>query len=612
MSTPKLWTISLLHQDFISSPNVRSRQNAAEENRDNPIILKSYMLDKVKELQGNAALDNLSQIWLIMANYQIAWDTLVKRYHNNKVLKKRQVQALFKLPTLGKESLVKLRSLLEGFERIVQTLDQVVQVADYKDLLLIDLLSSRLDPGSRRAWEEASSANEQDTLKDLVEFVQRRIRILEALPIKSVEAKSDSSSGARKVPGQFRLGHNAIQSGGTRCPVCSASHWLHNCSSFQGMPVSQRETTIRNNDLCRNCLARGHQARDCTSKYSCRQCKGRHHTLVCFKANGKQPRRTSFAQDGGKSKESGNSSTPSTDQAISNTAANERVSSNTGRVKETRILLATAVVLIEGEGGVKCPARALLDSGSECNFMSEKLCQMLKVTRKSTDVSIIEIGNSSAKARFRVAARIRSRVSDYDQNMEFLVLPKVTANLPSKSLQITTWHIPGDIQLADPSFFNSRSVDLVLGISNFFRFFRTGREMLLGEGLPQLTESVFGWVVSREVSHNSQPQLTTCNMAASGTMEEIMERFWSCEEISDPCNYSPDEARCEEQFGRTFRRDADGRYIVTLPKIEHQLEKLGNSEGTARRRFFSLERRLTRDANLHDQYKEFMASSGFH
>ncbi|XP_055605638.1 uncharacterized protein LOC129753814 [Uranotaenia lowii] len=394
-----------------------------------PEIEKFHYLKGCLEGEAKALIDPLK---ITKANYQIAWDTLVKRYHNNKVLKKRQVQALFKLPTLGKESLVELRSLLEGFERIVQTLDQVVQVADYKDLLLIDLLSSRLDPGSRRAWEEASSANEQDTLKDLVEFVQRRIRILEALPIKSVEAKLDSSSGARKVPGQFRLGHNAIQSGGTRCPVCSASHWLHNCSTFQGMPVSQRETTIRNNDLCRNCLARGHQARDCTSKYSCRQCKGRHHTLVCFKANGKQPRRTPFVQEGGKSRDGGNSSTPSTDQAVSNTAANERVSSNTGRVKETRILLATAVVLIEGEGGVKCPARALLDSGSECNFMSEKLCQMLKVTRKSTDVSIIGIENSSAKARFRVAARVRSRVSDYDQNMEILVLPKVTANLPSK------------------------------------------------------------------------------------------------------------------------------------------------------------------------------------
>lgn len=60
------------------------------------------------------------------------------------------------------------------FERIVQTLDQVIQKNEYNDLLFVNILTARLDLVPRRGWEEVLSAKEQDTLEDLFEFLSRQ------------------------------------------------------------------------------------------------------------------------------------------------------------------------------------------------------------------------------------------------------------------------------------------------------------------------------------------------------------------------------------------------------------------------------------------------------
>ena len=80
--------------------------------------------------------------------------------------------------------------------------------------------------------------------------------------------------------------------------------------------------------------------------------------------------------------------------------------------RTSSILLATAVVLVEDDMGSLYPARALLDSGSECNFMSEKLSQRLKINnREKVDVSVLGIGHAATRARQRIQTSIKSRAS---------------------------------------------------------------------------------------------------------------------------------------------------------------------------------------------------------
>ncbi|XP_062698515.1 uncharacterized protein LOC134284160 [Aedes albopictus] len=570
------------------------------EKPDLPAVEKFHYLKGCLAGEAKALIDPLK---ITRDNYQVAWQTLLKRYNNNKLLKKKQVQAIIKLPSLIKESATDLHKLVDGFDRVIQTLDQIIQPADYKDLLLVQLLSSRLDPTTRRGWEEHSSTKQQDTVKDLLEFLQRRIQILEALPAK-VETKIDHSLLPKRKPFSAKVSNNAVQSNNAKCPSCSEIHGLHICPAFLKMSLSSRESLLRAQSLCRNCLKRGHLARECASKFSCRYCKARHHSLLCFKAgdaNGSQGL-SGKSNLGDSAKQDGTGA----NSKAANASAVESTSSNAAQCVSSQVLLATAVVVIEDDQGSRYPARALLDSGSECNFITENLYQTMKVAVKTTDISIMGIGQSSTKASRKIKAVVKSRNSSYARSMEFLVLPKVTACLPTSTVQANGWDIPVDIELADPEFFRSRKVDLVLGIQAFFSFLPTGREIQLGKGLPVLTESVFGWIVTGEITTASQGTKYTCNMAVSDDLEELMARFWSCEEVGAVSKFSPEEAHCEENYERTVKRESDGRYTVTLPKNPEVLAEIGESKDIALRRLRAVERRLSKDERLRKQYSDFM------
>ncbi|XP_058816128.1 uncharacterized protein LOC131679415 [Topomyia yanbarensis] len=550
---------------------------------DLPEVEKFHYLKGCLQGEPKSLIDPLQ---ITKANYPIAWEMLLKRYNNSKLLRKRQVESLFKLPSLSKESASELHMLLESFERAVQTLDQAVQPGDYKDLLLISLLTARLDPVTRRGWEECSSSKEVDTLKDLTDFLHRRVQVLESLPPRSVDNRGTQQSQvpSKQKPPVVKTSYSTAQSSGGRCVACTANHLLYQCGAFQRMSVSDREALLRTHSLCRNCFRQGHQAKDCQSKFSCRNCKGRHHTMVCFK------REKENNAKGAKIANGENASTSKEPQAP----------------ESLQVLLATAVVVIEDDDGRHFPARALLDSGSESNFVTERLSQRLKVGRQKVEISVLGIGQTATKVKQRILTTIRSRVSDFSREMSFLVLPKVTVNLPTATINAAGWAIPNGIKLADPSFCVSKGVDMVLGIEAFFDFFVTGRKILLGEQMPALNESVFGWVVCGGLSNPTQSLKINCNVSTSDSLEALVERFWDCEGIESTVNYSPDEARCEALFAQTVQRGADGRYTVSLPKDEAILARMGDSRDIAFRRLLGTERRLARDAGLREQYVSFM------
>ncbi|XP_055633528.1 uncharacterized protein LOC129773893 [Toxorhynchites rutilus septentrionalis] len=185
--------------------------------------------------------------------------------------------------------------------------------------------------------------------------------------------------------------------------------------------------------------------------------------------------------------------------------------------------------------------------------------------------------------------------------MNFLVLPKVTVNIPTATVDTTGWKIPQGIELADPSFLISQPVDIILGIEFFFDFFHGGRKIALGDHLPALNDSVFGWVVCGGARLH-----INCNASTSNNLESLMKQFWSCEEVGSTSNYSPEEARCEEIFTDTVQRDTNGRYTVCLPKHEGIVDQLGDSKEIALRRLQATERRLARDVELKDQYTSFL------
>ncbi|XP_058817603.1 uncharacterized protein LOC131680903 [Topomyia yanbarensis] len=559
------------------------------------------------QLQGEA-LSVIEALPITSANYITAWELLVKRYSNLKVIKRKQIQGIFDLQLLKKESAGELHTLLENFERILKTLDQLVQPADYKDLLLLHILSSKLDSSTRRSWEEHTSSKDSESLKDLTDFLARRVRVLEALPSKGLDQRHDTSQPMYKQrPSQQpRASYSAVQQTSFRCSVCSENHPLYKCKVFGQMAVSEREGVLRTHALCRNCFHKGHQAKDCNSKVSCRKCKARHHTIVCFKAHSdSRTKNNAESEDvaSGKSDSGDASETRLAHVAVDSSVLSATCSS---RIPTPRVLLATAMITIKDDAGVSITARALLDSGSQCNFVSRRLCQRFKLHQNRVQVPVVGIGQSEIMAKYEVQLTISSRTQDFTKSLALLVLPKITVKLPISDIDINGWNIPTHLKLSDSEFNRSKPVDLILGGGSFFDFFSVGQSIELGERLPKLIDSVFGWVVAGEYNTLSYNSPRVCNTATTATLEELLPRFWSCEEIGLAERMSPQEARCEEQFSSTVKRALDGRYIVTLPKDEKVIAKLGESKETAFKRLQGLERRLGKDPILRKRYDEFL------
>lgn len=531
----------------------------------------------------------------------MAWNLLVDHYQNPTILKQSYVDSLFEFPSLKRESASELHSLVEKFEANVRVLKQLGEKTEFWGILLIKMLSSRLDPTTRRDWEEYATSKDNVSFNDLTTFIQRRVNVLQTIN-KSTEVLSQGAP--KKSVSRSVASHGASQPNYRKCLVCSDHHPLYQCVVFSKMTLEDKEKDVRRHQLCRNCLRKGHQARECPSSSTCRKCRSRHHTQLC-------PGETHPASANSRTVESAPpkpTSAPIVEDPTRNSASaiSEPVSCASSGQKRKSVLLATAVVTLIDDNGTEHFARALLDSGSECCFMVESLAQQIKAKRTKIQVPITGIGQSSTYARHKLQSTIRSRVSGYSTAVEFLVLPKVTVNLPSTSIDVSSWEIPDGIQLADPSFYDTRPVQLVLGAEIFFDLFKVSGRIQLGESLPNLVNSVLGWVVSGVTSNCQSRTSVTANVATTADLHRLMEKFWSIEEGNDKNHYSVEEAACEAHFRRTVSRSPEGRYIVRLPLKQDALMNLGDNRRSALRRFHLVENRLSRNPELGTQYREFM------
>ncbi|XP_055615330.1 uncharacterized protein LOC129761620 [Toxorhynchites rutilus septentrionalis] len=367
---------------------------------DLPDVEKFHYLKGCLQGEPKALVDPLQ---LTGANYTIAWEMLLSRYNNSKLLKKRQIQSLFKLPIITKESASELHVLLDNFERVVKMLDQIVNPEDYRDLLLINILTTRLDPTTRRGWEEISASKEQESLADLTDFLHCRVQMLDSLPPRTGENKASGTCNPplRHHPSFTKPSYSTVQTNTTRCLSCEAYHSLYQCDVFQRMTVSDRDSFLKAHSLCRNCFRAGHRARLCLSRNSCRKCGGRHHTLVCFRGETESATTSNSAS----SVDSPAVSIASSSQ-VANTAATNALASGVNHRYASQILLATAIVIVIDDDGNRYPVRALLDSGSESNFISERISQKLKVHRHRADISVLGIAESTTNVKQTIDATV--------------------------------------------------------------------------------------------------------------------------------------------------------------------------------------------------------------
>ncbi|XP_055623501.1 uncharacterized protein LOC129766925 [Toxorhynchites rutilus septentrionalis] len=373
---------------------------------------------------------------------------------------------------------------------------------------------------------------------------------------------------------------------------------------FSKLSIEDKDKEVRRHQLCRNCLRKGHRADNCPSSSTCRKCHGHHHNQLCSDSSSTFPSAKvpeSFQSKEDRTQTTDDKSSVSMSAALGETVAN----AYSGRGVKS-VVLATAIVLVVDDSGIEHHVRALLDSGSECCFATESFVRRLVVQRQKINLPITGIGQRSTHARFKIVSTVRSLVTEYSAPVDFVILPRVTVDLPATSFNISSWKIPPGIQLADPSFHQSAPIDIILGAELFFDLFKAAGRIQLDSNGPLFVNSVFGWIVSGRNSTGQSIAPASVNIATIVDLQQQMEKFWTVEEDSTSANYSVEEAACEEHFQRNVSRNSEGRYIVRLPVRNDTLFNLEDNRRTAIRRFRFLEHRLLRNGNLRKQYCDFL------
>ena len=546
----------------------------------NPSIDDIQKLHYLKaSLTGEAAM-LIKSLEFTASNYIVSWDSLNERYNNPKMLIYNHIKAILEIEPSNKESSSKLRNLNDTLFKHVTALKTIASETELFEAFIIQVTSKKLDSRTARDWEVCKNRSNSNlpALKDFKDFLKNNADLLESLESKHSNKFVDNKSNLRNT--------RSLVSGNVICSFCKGSHQISQCEEFLKTSPQERSTKIKELKLCLNCLAKGHYVSQCQSKFSCRKCRSRHHTILHFDSS--EPKeRVKLVSDQKQGAEVPSASS-STISAFCSNANNS--------------LLPTATAKIIDSQGNSHPVRILLDSGSQSNFISTSLCQRLRIPTKNVNVSVHGLSEVNTKIKSSCFVHLRANQSSYELKLHCLVLDTITSVTPSMRINPYDLKIPTNIQLSDPNFCQPGDINLLIGSSVFWNLLSIG-QIKLGPNLPIIQKTRLGWVVAGPLQNLSEQ--VQCNFSRIDDSFDMIARFWQFENYPNEKVNTPEETSCEVLFQNTTHRDPNGRFIVSLP-LKQPPEVLGDSFEVARKRFLSLEHRLKSKPELYRKYVSFM------
>ena len=261
----------------------------------------------------------------------------------------------------------------------------------------------------------------------------------------------------------------------------------------------------------------------------------------------------------------------------------------------------TSQVLLTGPSGKQLVVRALLDTGADTSIISSKVMQTLHLKKLDQWVTLTGVEaphQSPARPTAQVTISSPSR-KDWSKTVTVVAVPKVTNDLPRQDLYSVKQmpHIR-NLKLADPHFYESRRVDLILDV-DFLDSILLPDRVKGPPGTPTAWSTELGWgIMGRYIpDQTSTPSIAavhnTTQEAADCKLSDALEKFWKMEELPKGTSIlSPEETQVEQHYAHThlFSPPA-GRYVVTLPRRESTLQ-LGESRSKALNRYIRNEQSL--------------------
>ncbi|XP_059217585.1 uncharacterized protein LOC131994736 [Stomoxys calcitrans] len=565
---------------------------------------------KLYHLRGKTrgeAYDIVKKFELTDANFNLAWEALINRYENRRILVNQQMKKLFSIQFAQNENPKSIRQILSSITDSLAIFRSYGIAVENWDPILIHIASSKIPDNTLRAWEDSlDDHKELPSWSQMEKFLSKRIEKLETIiDFRKPNSRETYNSKANS----FQVSETENQTK-PLCKTCNQYHSLMVCQNFKSLAPQDRIQYAMENKLCLNCLSQKHFKPNCTSRRSCSICNKKHHTMLHLESKSTNSLDTSqnYETIDTTSQDVPTTSRQSNENSFLNTTiANYEINTLFSQNEGTTIL-PTARIHLE-HGGELFTVRALLDTGSEKSFIAKRIQQKLMIPLEKHNSQISGLGGtivSSCKGKCLLT--LKSTYSDFRIQVKALVVSSLAHFLPSRPIRSTLIQQVQHLSLADPFFYKQAPIEMIIG-SDYLPFInKTGMTVQIGNGI-EARESQFGWYLSGPTESEYIKTFSTLATASdNAALQEQLKRFWELEEVGKPKPTSDADIWCENFYKSTTYRDQEGRYVVRLPFIQEFPDEkfLGSSRHMAFAQYCRMEKHLSKNQELKYEYDKVL------
>ncbi|XP_063979917.1 uncharacterized protein LOC135163941 [Diachasmimorpha longicaudata] len=513
-------------------------------------------------LEGPAA-EAIASLRTTDANYAAALEILKEKYEDKEKIILSHWQRLVEYPRSQRDTPQSLGKLVDTLNSHLMQLKNLDQKIVGWDIPLVHLILSKITQYTASHWDlHRADQRELPKYTELLTFLKKRSKCS-----RPIDEKESPSPRYRREKQTFLTTTTTNE---MKCGMCKENHSIMRCLKFKAFDPKQRYTEAKKRNLCINCLAPGHTVTQCNLR-NCSVCQEGHNTLL--------------HREGGQS-----SSTSSRHTSLIINAS-------------TCELMVTAKIRVNNNKNEFINCRALLDTCSTTNLISERLATILELPRKNFSASIGGLHNLTTSAQQLVTTTVKSRINNETRRLTFLIIPSISTSVPDQPLNRNKIKIPKHVKLADPDFHRPAPVDMLIGTGSTIGLLGMRKMRLSPEDQPELylLETALGYVVGGGAPTSRPVNNHSCHFTTIKTPEFDLSRFWEIEEPMSTTRLKNNDAAAEQHYKDHVTRDCTGRYIVALP-FNDKIEKLGESRSHAYHRWKSCERNLKSNPDFAHQY----------
>lgn len=620
----------VFYGDYESWPTFRDMFTALYRNssRLSPV---EKMCHLIKKTQGEAR-ELLKTCPITNDGFEMAWQNLVNRYENKRILVNAQLKNLFNISPVSQETSANIKRIQRTINDCVTNLALLKINTESWDIIFIYICSTCLPENTLNLWEQFLPNNtELPTWQEMDAFLTSRFQTLESvadirstfvhpnssLNNKSSQSKKSTTSEQKKVKSYGTTVSSDHTKKPKPCSLCNETHPLRLCPTFLRMSVDDRFAVVKKQKRCMNCLGTSHEFKKCRSQFVCNLCKQKHHSLLhrTTKSSNSSSSNSQTTNMGAASDQIiPNNSTvqhplqPSlnTNPSTSAEAAAQMRQSYATQIQSTSnstVLLGTALVNIYSND-IKYTVRALIDSASEATFISTRLQNKLLLETRSSKTEIHGLNDVlTATSTQLCCIRIGSPIdSSFETSTNAFVVKRLTGRLPYYPVNIYRDSEFSDLRMADVHVNQSSEIELLLGGDIYPKILQNGIRWDKNRSLVA-QKTVFGWIITGRVSDRNT------NSSISSFYNEValnnqLKKFWELEEVQKKPRISDEDRYCENIFKTTTYRNEEGRFVVSLPFRREfpRTLNIGSSRHIALNQFLRNETRLLKNPELKSEY----------